>query len=209
MRCPSCHHDNRSDRRFCTECGTKLALGCPSCGAPIEVGEKFCGGCGAALTIGGRTFSATPVPCGGAEKREDLRSHHGRVRAACCHPPGNGRRERRGCAASLPVSRSAFRPPWPRRNRPPRTGRSFRWHRLGNRRYPSPAIDPEQRQKRTHGVLKRILHDPAYGGLRVILLEDLHWFDGASDAYLETTIDSVPATRDLLLVTFRPAVSGD
>src|SRR5689334_13541938 len=69
---------------------------------------------------------------------------------------------------------------------------------------PSPAIDPEQRQKRIHGVLKRILHDPAYGGLRVILLEDLHWFDGASDAYLETTVDSVPAARDLLLVTFRP-----
>ena len=72
------------------------------------------------------------------------------------------------------------------------------------RRTRRPAIDPEQRQKRIHGVLKRILHDPAYGGLRVILLEDLHWFDGASDAYLETTVDSVPATRDLLLVTFRP-----
>jgi len=69
---------------------------------------------------------------------------------------------------------------------------------------PSPAIDPEQRQKRIHGVLKRILHDPAHGGLRVILLEDLHWFDGASDAYLETTVDSMPATHDLLLVTFRP-----
>ncbi|HWM79783.1 MAG TPA: adenylate/guanylate cyclase domain-containing protein, partial [Methylomirabilota bacterium] len=69
---------------------------------------------------------------------------------------------------------------------------------------PSPAIDPEQRQKRIHGVLKRILHDPAYGGLRVILLEDLHWFDGASDAYLDTTVESMPATRDLLLVTFRP-----
>jgi len=69
---------------------------------------------------------------------------------------------------------------------------------------PSPPVNPEQRQKRIHGVLKRILHDPAYGGLRVILLEDLHWFDGASDAYLDTTVDSVPATRDLLLVTFRP-----
>jgi len=69
---------------------------------------------------------------------------------------------------------------------------------------PSPAIDPEQRQKRIHGVLRRILHDPAYGGLRVILFEDLHWFDGASDAYLETTVESVPATHDLLLVTFRP-----
>src|SRR5262245_47247936 len=70
--------------------------------------------------------------------------------------------------------------------------------------HPSPAIDPELRQKRIHGVLRRILHDPAYGGLRVILLEDLHWFDGASDAYLETTVDSMPATHDLLLVTFRP-----
>ena len=69
---------------------------------------------------------------------------------------------------------------------------------------PSPAIDPERRQKRIHGILRRILHDPVHGGLRVILLEDLHWFDGASDAYLETTVDSMPATHDLLLVTFRP-----
>src|SRR5499427_5940332 len=60
MRCPSCHHDNRSDRRFCTQCGTTLAMRCPSCGAPIETGEKFCGGCGATLTIGGR--ATTPAP---------------------------------------------------------------------------------------------------------------------------------------------------
>jgi hypothetical protein len=59
MRCPDCHHDNRSDRRFCTQCGAKLVTGCPSCGAPIEVGERFCGGCGAALTIGGGT--TTPL----------------------------------------------------------------------------------------------------------------------------------------------------
>ena len=58
MRCPSCHHDNRSDRRFCTQCGTTLAAGCPSCGAPIEVGERFCG---AALTSGGRTTTPGPA----------------------------------------------------------------------------------------------------------------------------------------------------
>jgi class 3 adenylate cyclase/tetratricopeptide (TPR) repeat protein len=69
---------------------------------------------------------------------------------------------------------------------------------------PAPAIDPEQRQKRLHGVVKRVLHDPGYGGTRVLLLEDLHWFDGASDAFLETTIESAPATRDLVLVNFRP-----
>src|SRR5215510_2725038 len=69
---------------------------------------------------------------------------------------------------------------------------------------PSPAIDPEQRQKRIHGVLKQVLHDPAYDGRHVILLEDLHWFDGASDAYLQTTVENMPATRNLLVVTFRP-----
>jgi class 3 adenylate cyclase/tetratricopeptide (TPR) repeat protein len=49
MRCSSCDHDNRVDRRFCTECGATLSVACPSCAAPIEVGAKFCGGCGARL----------------------------------------------------------------------------------------------------------------------------------------------------------------
>ncbi len=69
---------------------------------------------------------------------------------------------------------------------------------------PAPAIGPEQRQKRIHGVVKRVLHDPNYGGTRVLLLEDLHWFDGASDSLLETMVESTPATRDLVLVDFRP-----
>jgi class 3 adenylate cyclase len=71
---------------------------------------------------------------------------------------------------------------------------------------PAPAIDPEQRQKRLHNVVKRVLHDPAHSaaGTRVLVLEDLHWFDGASDAFLETTVESIPASHDLLLVNFRP-----
>jgi class 3 adenylate cyclase/tetratricopeptide (TPR) repeat protein len=74
---------------------------------------------------------------------------------------------------------------------------------------PAPAIDPEQRQKRLHGVVKQVFHDPAYGGTRVMLLEDLHWFDGASDGFLETTIESAPATRDLVLLNFRPEYQAD
>jgi class 3 adenylate cyclase len=50
MRCPSCDHDNRADRRFCAECGAALAADCASCGAANQPGEKFCGGCGTALT---------------------------------------------------------------------------------------------------------------------------------------------------------------
>ena len=70
---------------------------------------------------------------------------------------------------------------------------------------PAPAVSPEQRQKLIHGVVKRVFHDPNYAsGPRVLLLEDLHWFDSASDAFLETTIESAPASHDLVLVNFRP-----
>lgn len=53
MRCPSCNHDNRADRRFCAECGGALATPCAACGAANEPGEKFCGACGASL-VGSR-----------------------------------------------------------------------------------------------------------------------------------------------------------
>ena len=75
---------------------------------------------------------------------------------------------------------------------------------------PSPPADPEQRQKRLHGVLKRVMHDPAFRqrGPRVILLEDLHWFDGASNAFLETIVEL--HARDALAVAaeFSPRLPG-
>ena len=71
---------------------------------------------------------------------------------------------------------------------------------------PSPQADADQRRRQLNSIVKRVLHDPGYrsGGPRVILLEDLHWFDGASNAFLETMVEAMPATRDLLLVNFRP-----
>src|SRR4030095_7129505 len=58
MHCPSCHHENRTERRFCAECGVALAARCASCGEANQPGEKFCGGCGAALTA--RSMSPPP-----------------------------------------------------------------------------------------------------------------------------------------------------
>ena len=50
MLCPSCGTENREGRKFCSECGTALALACPACGAANEPGERFCGECGSPLT---------------------------------------------------------------------------------------------------------------------------------------------------------------
>jgi class 3 adenylate cyclase/tetratricopeptide (TPR) repeat protein len=52
MRCPSCDHHNSSERRFCGDCGAKLAAICAACGVSNGPSEKFCGGCGVALTAG-------------------------------------------------------------------------------------------------------------------------------------------------------------
>ena len=50
MKCSQCAFDNKSGKKFCVECGTKLALKCPECDSEIEETEKFCGECGHNLT---------------------------------------------------------------------------------------------------------------------------------------------------------------
>ena len=66
MTCPSCGTENPAGKKFCTECGSVLALACPSCGAPLEGSEKFCGECGAVL---GAQPAAPPREAPTAERR--------------------------------------------------------------------------------------------------------------------------------------------
>jgi class 3 adenylate cyclase/tetratricopeptide (TPR) repeat protein len=46
MKCQNCQSENRDSRKFCAECGAKLALICPKCGSENLLIEKFCGECG-------------------------------------------------------------------------------------------------------------------------------------------------------------------
>jgi class 3 adenylate cyclase/tetratricopeptide (TPR) repeat protein len=57
--CPNCGAGNAPGLKFCTECGTALALACPSCGAPIAGNQKFCGDCGTPL---GEASPPAPAP---------------------------------------------------------------------------------------------------------------------------------------------------
>ena len=49
MTCAQCGTDNEPGRKFCAECGSKLALPCPACGAANSPSAKFCGECGTGL----------------------------------------------------------------------------------------------------------------------------------------------------------------
>ena len=60
MNCPNCGSFNEAGRKFCGECGTRLAAVCPSCGTPNVAGTKFCGECGT-LLAGGAAAPAFPA----------------------------------------------------------------------------------------------------------------------------------------------------
>jgi class 3 adenylate cyclase/tetratricopeptide (TPR) repeat protein len=67
---------------------------------------------------------------------------------------------------------------------------------------PLPAMDPEARQRRLLDVVARALRgqrEPT-----VLFVDDLHWIDPESDAFLAGVVDAVPGTRTLLLVNHRP-----
>jgi hypothetical protein len=76
MRCPSCDHDNRPERRFCAECGAALAPVCAACGAANQPGEKFCGGCGAALIGAPPPPAARPHPPAASAAPTDTGERH-------------------------------------------------------------------------------------------------------------------------------------
>src|SRR5258708_5571055 len=49
MRCSKCETENLAGKKFCSQCGSGLAVSCPKCGAENAPASRFCGDCGAAL----------------------------------------------------------------------------------------------------------------------------------------------------------------
>jgi hypothetical protein len=65
-------------------------------------------------------------------------------------------------------------------------------------------MDPASRQRQLHTVVKRVTQMFGRRQPAVTFLEDLHWFDGASEAFLEPIVEGLPGTQGLVLVNFRP-----
>jgi class 3 adenylate cyclase/tetratricopeptide (TPR) repeat protein len=69
---------------------------------------------------------------------------------------------------------------------------------------PAAPMDPEARQRQLFGVLRHLVQRDNTQGSIVTLIEDLHWMDGASEAWLEQWVDAIAGTQNLLIVNFRP-----
>src|SRR5262245_2918326 len=65
-------------------------------------------------------------------------------------------------------------------------------------------LDPGQRRQRTLDAVKRLLLREAREQPLLVIFEDLHWFDGETQALLDGLVESLGSTRLLLLVNYRP-----
>jgi class 3 adenylate cyclase len=67
-----------------------------------------------------------------------------------------------------------------------------------------PALDAAQRRQRTLDAVKRLLLRESQIQPLLLVVEDLHWIDAGTQAILDTLVESLPAARLLLLVSYRP-----
>ena len=63
MKCPKCRVENPEGKKFCSQCGSKLALPCPNCKAEIAPDDKFCGECGHNLEVFEKTKMVLEPEC--------------------------------------------------------------------------------------------------------------------------------------------------
>jgi predicted ATPase len=69
---------------------------------------------------------------------------------------------------------------------------------------PLTRMDPEARQRRLLGLMKRLTHAESAREPGVTVFEDLHWLDPASEAFLASQVEAVQGTRSLVVLNFRP-----
>src|SRR5271170_3381439 len=62
MNCRNCGAENAAGKKFCSQCGSGLAIRCPKCGAENAPASRFCGDCGAALAGDAQPAAAASQP---------------------------------------------------------------------------------------------------------------------------------------------------
>lgn len=69
---------------------------------------------------------------------------------------------------------------------------------------PAERMDPEARQRRLLALLRRLARAQSAQQPVLMVFEDLHWLDAASEAYLANHVEALLGTQSMALVNFRP-----
>ncbi len=74
---------------------------------------------------------------------------------------------------------------------------------------PAPPMSPEGRQQKLFAFVRHLVQARSEREPAVLLLDDLHWIDPGSDAFLAHSVEAAAQTRTLWLVNFRPEYHAD
>jgi class 3 adenylate cyclase/tetratricopeptide (TPR) repeat protein len=74
---------------------------------------------------------------------------------------------------------------------------------------PAPQISGEARERALRGVVRKLVRAPNRRELVVNVIEDLHWLDEGSDAFLAEMVEAVTGTRTVVILNFRPEYSAE
>src|SRR5262245_36013086 len=66
------------------------------------------------------------------------------------------------------------------------------------------ALDPSERRHRIHEALKALVVRESQVQPLLLVMDDLHWIDGETQAFLDGLVERLPTARLLLLVSYRP-----
>lgn len=69
-------------------------------------------------------------------------------------------------------------------------------------------LDPKGRKQALLDLVRLLASSSTSATPTVVLVEDLHWIDPASEEFVEALADAVVETKTLLIVNFRPGFSG-
>ena len=69
---------------------------------------------------------------------------------------------------------------------------------------PVPPMRPEARQRALAGILCRLVNPPRRRKTLVLVVEDLHWVDPASEQMLAELVTTIAGSKTLALVNYRP-----
>jgi len=74
---------------------------------------------------------------------------------------------------------------------------------------PAPPMSPEGRQQKLFAFVRHLVQARSQREPSVLFLDDAHWIDPGSDAFLAHSVEAAAQTRTLWLVNFRPEYHAD
>jgi class 3 adenylate cyclase/tetratricopeptide (TPR) repeat protein len=86
---------------------------------------------------------------------------------------------------------------------------AFELMRVPDPQHPLPEREGALRQHEVFAFLRRIVRMAGSQGPVVVLIEDLHWLDPESEAFLHQLIEAAAGSHLMLLLNFRPGVEAE